>query len=86
MFLLFTAVRVHAVVRALRPRGDRAPAASTDDAVPGAAVPPRPRPQPPAERRPATAAPEKEPNAGLHAFALLDIAEAALPTIPERAG
>ncbi|MFH8436735.1 DUF6215 domain-containing protein [Streptomyces sp. NPDC018007] len=70
VFLLFTAVRVHAVVRALRARGDRAPAASTDDVVP-AAAPPQPRPS--AERRPAAAVPEKEPNAGLQAFAAVAV-------------
>ncbi|MFD5450197.1 MULTISPECIES: DUF6215 domain-containing protein [unclassified Streptomyces] len=58
VFLVFTAVRVHTVVRALRARRNPNPAASADGAVPAAA------PQPEAERRPAPpAAPEKEPNA-----------------------
>jgi len=62
VFLVFTAVRVHTVVRALRARRNPAPAASADGAVPAAA--PQPQPQPEAERRPAPpAAPEKEPNA-----------------------
>ena len=64
VFLVFTAVRVHTVVRALRARRNPAPAASADGAVPAAAPQPQQQPQPEAERRPAPpAAPEKEPNA-----------------------
>ncbi|WP_107481982.1 DUF6215 domain-containing protein [Streptomyces sp. JHA26] len=58
LFLVFTAVRVREVVRALRARRNPGPAASADGAVAEAAPRPLPesRPQPPA-------APEKEPNA-----------------------
>lgn len=65
VFLLATAVRVHAVVRALRARRDPRPAAIADGAVSDAAVQPQPQPQPQplAGQRPASAAPVKEPNA-----------------------
>lgn len=65
VFLLFTAVRVHAVVRAFRAR--RAPG-PTAQAVADAVVQPQ-GPQPSAARRPAPAAPVKEPNAWGQAFA-----------------
>ncbi|MFF0589281.1 DUF6215 domain-containing protein [Streptomyces sp. NPDC003781] len=77
VFLVFTAVRVHTVVRALRARRAAAPASAADGAATDAAKPqPCPQPQPqsesqrPAERRPtapaaptASVAAEKEPNA-----------------------
>ncbi|MFF4473727.1 DUF6215 domain-containing protein [Streptomyces sp. NPDC001599] len=74
-FLVFTAVRVHTVVQALRARRSPGPGAAADGAgsakstvSDAAAVPPQPQPQPqsrpPAEqRRPASATVEKEPNA-----------------------
>ncbi|NED03909.1 hypothetical protein G3I55_19820 [Streptomyces sp. SID6648] len=65
VFLLFTAVRVHAVVRAVRARRAPGPKAR---AVADAVVQPQ-EPQPPATPRPAPAAPVKEPNAWGQAFA-----------------
>ncbi|MGW9398299.1 DUF6215 domain-containing protein [Streptomyces sp. NPDC055642] len=66
-FLVFTAVRVHMVVRALRARRNPGPAASAGGAVSEDASQPQPQPQPqpqaPAVQRPAPAAAEKEPNA-----------------------
>ncbi|CAM5367976.1 DUF6215 domain-containing protein [Streptomyces sp. NRRL_ISP-5395] len=78
-FLVFTAVRVHTVIRALRARRDMRPTASADSTAPDAAV--RPQPQPPAGRRPASAAPGKEPNAwgqAVAAVALFAVLGAAL--------
>ncbi|WP_103509340.1 DUF6215 domain-containing protein [Streptomyces sp. SM13] len=77
VFLVFTAVRVHTVIRALRARRDARPTASADSAVPDVAV----RPRPPTGRRPASAAPEKEPNAwgqAVAAVALFAVLGAAL--------
>ncbi|MEU4986457.1 DUF6215 domain-containing protein [Streptomyces sp. NPDC021969] len=76
-FLVFTAVRVHTVVQALRARrspGAGTAADGTGSATPtvsdAAAVPPQPQPQPQPQprpsaeqRSPAPAAAEKEPNA-----------------------
>ncbi|MFJ4578615.1 DUF6215 domain-containing protein [Streptomyces echinatus] len=66
VFLLFTAIRVHMVVRALRARGNPSPTASVKE--PAASV--EGRPQAPAQTQaqdgagplPGPAAPEKEPN------------------------
>ncbi|MBT3150502.1 hypothetical protein HTV45_06310 [Streptomyces sp. CHD11] len=64
-FLVFTVVRVHLVVRALRARGNPGPAAAEGGPVSEAAAQPQPQPQPqaPAGQRPTPAAAEKEPNA-----------------------
>lgn len=76
-FLVFTAVRVHMVVRALRARRNPGPAAPAGGAVSDAAAQPQPQPQPqpqaPAPRRPAPAAPEKEPNAWGQALAAVAV-------------
>ncbi|CAL9403587.1 DUF6215 domain-containing protein [Streptomyces sp. enrichment culture] len=71
VFLVFTAVRVHTVVRALRARRAAAPASAADGAATGTAKPqPQSQLQHSAEQRPtaqaapaASAAAEKEPNA-----------------------
>ncbi|MFB7653613.1 MULTISPECIES: DUF6215 domain-containing protein [unclassified Streptomyces] len=81
VFLVFTAVRVQTVVRALRARRNPSPAASTDGAASSAPVQPQtqsqPQPQPqthaPAAQRPAPAAPEKEPNAWAQAIAAVAV-------------
>ncbi|MFJ9637837.1 DUF6215 domain-containing protein [Streptomyces sp. NPDC101178] len=77
VFLVFTAVRVHTVVRALRARRDARSAALRDDAAPEAPVQPQPpvqpQTQPPAGQRLAPAAREKEPNAWLQAFAAVAV-------------
>lgn len=80
-FLVFTAVRVHTVVRALRSRRNPGPAPAADGAAAGAAAQPQPQPpsqpQPqasaPAVRRPAPAAPRKEPNAWGQAVAAVAV-------------
>ncbi|MFE6770611.1 DUF6215 domain-containing protein [Streptomyces fimicarius] len=79
VFLVFTAVRVHTVIRALRARRNARPTASADPA--DSAVRPQPQPQPPAGRRPTSAAPQKEPNAwgqAVAAVALFAVLGAAL--------
>lgn len=73
VFLVFTAVRVHTVVRALRARRDARPAALPDGAAPKAPVQPQPQAQLPAGQRLAPAAREKEPNAWLQAFAAVAV-------------
>ncbi|WP_328540600.1 DUF6215 domain-containing protein [Streptomyces sp. NBC_00344] len=60
VFLVFTAIRVHAVVRALRARGNPSPAASAAAAAAAAAVEPAARAG--AGPRPCPNTPEKEPN------------------------
>ncbi|WP_399891576.1 DUF6215 domain-containing protein [Streptomyces sp. BBFR51] len=71
LFLVFTAVRVHTVVRALRARRTPSPAATADGTVSDAAV--QPQPLPPAVQRPTPAAPEKEPNAWGQAVAAVAV-------------
>ncbi|MEU0075058.1 DUF6215 domain-containing protein [Streptomyces sp. NPDC006332] len=85
VFLLFTAIRVHTVVRALRARRNPSPAASTDGAVVDAApqaqyqVQPQPQVQPQLEPQAGTApavaphTPEKEPNAWGQALAAVAV-------------
>ncbi|NEV85143.1 hypothetical protein GUR47_00315 [Streptomyces tendae] len=78
VFLVFTAVRVHTVARALRARRAPAPAAAVDETAADATAEPQPQPQPqpqrPAEPRPAAqAAPEKEPNAWGQAVAAVAV-------------
>ncbi|MGV9619080.1 DUF6215 domain-containing protein [Streptomyces tendae] len=84
VFLVFTAVRVHTVARALRARRAPAPAAAVDETAADATAEPQPQPQPqpqrPAEPRPGAqaapagpAAPEKEPNAWGQAVAAVAV-------------
>ncbi|MEU1037827.1 DUF6215 domain-containing protein [Streptomyces sp. NPDC005907] len=61
VFLVFTAIRVHTVVRALRARRNPGPAASADGAAAGAGTQPQPQPQP-APRFEAQAATEPLPG------------------------
>ncbi|WP_415944143.1 DUF6215 domain-containing protein [Streptomyces sp. 067-1] len=71
LFLVFTAVRVHTVVQALRARRSPAPAASEEGTRPDTPVP---APQGPAPAAPAApAAREKEPNAWGQAFAAVAV-------------
>ncbi|NED83192.1 hypothetical protein G3I76_24270 [Streptomyces sp. SID11233] len=65
VFLVFTAVRVHTVVRALRARR------SPDQPAPAARTVPQPQPQPLPAAVPAT--PKKEPNAWGQAFAAVGL-------------
>ncbi|WP_330307313.1 MULTISPECIES: DUF6215 domain-containing protein [unclassified Streptomyces] len=72
VFLVFTAIRVHAVVRALRARRNPSPAAaSAGGAAVDAAAQPQPQPQPQAGTgpRPRPDTPEKEHNPWRQAFA-----------------
>lgn len=71
VFLVFTAVRVHMVIRALRLRRDARTAALADGAAPDAVVQPQPRPS--AGRRVASAVPRKEPNAWGQAVAAVPL-------------
>ncbi|MFG3296772.1 DUF6215 domain-containing protein [Streptomyces sp. NPDC048179] len=70
VFLVFTAVRVHTVVRALRARRNPSPAPSSD-ATAVAAAPPVPTTG--AVPRPMPVTPEKEPNAWGQAFAAVAV-------------
>ncbi|MEU5099885.1 DUF6215 domain-containing protein [Streptomyces sp. NPDC020996] len=66
VFLVFTAIRVHMVTRALRARRNTGPAASTDVAVTDTAAaqaPAQARPLAGAGTRPGPNTPQKEPNA-----------------------
>ncbi|WP_416479224.1 DUF6215 domain-containing protein [Streptomyces sp. LKA04] len=78
VFLVFTAVRVHSVVRALRARRDRRRTTAADAVAPAAAgtvtsaaLPPTA--PAPAAQLPTTAAREKEPNAWAQAFAAVAV-------------
>ncbi|MEU3660272.1 DUF6215 domain-containing protein [Streptomyces sp. NPDC032940] len=77
VFLVFTAVRVHTVVKALRERRNPSPPAAEDGTAAQAAAQTQPaaRPQPQAapEPRPVPAAQEKEPNAWGQAFAAVAV-------------
>ncbi|MFI2641811.1 DUF6215 domain-containing protein [Streptomyces sp. NPDC018610] len=80
VFLVFTAIRVHVVVRALRARRGQGPAASAagTGAGGGAAVQAQPQDRVPGARSeagpgPGPAIQEKEPNAWLQAFAALGV-------------
>lgn len=73
VFLVFTAVRVHMVVRALRARRNPSTAASVGGAVPDVAAQPQPQPQAPARQRPTPAAAKKEPNAWGQAVAAVAV-------------
>ncbi|MET7702265.1 DUF6215 domain-containing protein [Streptomyces sp. NPDC005485] len=81
VFLVFTAIRVHTVVRALRARRNPSPAASADEATVDAAAPAQAQaqaqPQAPAHAgagpHPRPATPEKEHNAWGQAFAAVAV-------------
>ncbi|GGN52196.1 hypothetical protein GCM10011579_008950 [Streptomyces albiflavescens] len=69
VFLVFTAIRVHAVIRALRARRNPSPTASAD----GAAVDAAAQAQAGARPRPGPDTPEKEPNAWGQAVAAVAV-------------
>ncbi|MFJ9355634.1 DUF6215 domain-containing protein [Streptomyces mirabilis] len=75
VFLVFTAIRVHAVIRALRARRNPSPTASADGAAVDAA--PQAQPQPQAQAvtgsRPRPDTPEKEHNAWGQAVAAVAV-------------
>lgn len=75
VFLVFTAIRVHAVIRALRARRNPSPTASADGAAVDAA--PQPQAQPQAQAvtgsRPRPDTPEKEHNAWGQAVAAVAV-------------
>ncbi|MFK0026058.1 DUF6215 domain-containing protein [Streptomyces sp. NPDC090798] len=83
VFLVFTAIRVYAVIRALRARRNPSPAASADGAAVDAAAQPQPQPQPQpkpqpqaqagAGPRPRPGTPEKEHNAWSQAVAAVAV-------------
>ncbi|WP_163016087.1 DUF6215 domain-containing protein [Streptomyces sp. Tu 4128] len=75
VFLVFTAVRVHTVVRALRARRNPGPSAPADGTTTAAPVPTHAQAQThaPTARRPTPSAPEKEPNAWAQAFAAVAV-------------
>ncbi|MGW8633740.1 DUF6215 domain-containing protein [Streptomyces sp. NPDC055793] len=73
VFLVFTAVRVHTVVRALRARRNPGPAASADGTATAAPVQAQAQTHAPAAQRPTPSAPEKEPNAWAQAFAAVAV-------------
>ncbi|MET9895294.1 DUF6215 domain-containing protein [Streptomyces sp. NPDC006465] len=75
VFLVFTALRVHVVIRALRARRNPSPTASADRAAVDAAVQPQTEPQPPAgtRPRPGPVTPEKEHNAWAQAVAAVAV-------------
>jgi hypothetical protein len=76
VFLVFTAIRVHAVVRALRARRTPSPAAPAlaDGAAAGAAAAePSPQPEAVAGARPGPETPEKEHNAWGQALAAVAV-------------
>ncbi|MEU9879039.1 DUF6215 domain-containing protein [Streptomyces phaeochromogenes] len=71
VFLVFTAVRIHTVVRALRERRNPSPAASADGAAVDAAAPTQA--QAGTEPRPGPATPEKDHNAWGQAVAAVAV-------------
>ncbi|MGW3635507.1 DUF6215 domain-containing protein [Streptomyces sp. NPDC005122] len=77
VFLVFTAIRVHTVVRALRARRSPSPAAPEDGAAVDAAAQPQPQaqaqPQAGTEPRPVPDAPEKDHNAWAQAIAAVAV-------------
>ncbi|MFC9635314.1 DUF6215 domain-containing protein [Streptomyces mirabilis] len=77
VFLVFTAIRVHAVIRALRARRNPSPTASADGAAVDAAPQPQPQPQAQAQAgtgsRPRPGTPEKEHNAWGQAVAAVAV-------------
>lgn len=79
VFLVFTAIRVHAVIRALRARRNPSPTASADGAAVDAAAQPQTQaqPQPPAQAgtgpRPSPHTPEKDHNPWSQAVAAVAV-------------
>ncbi|MCX4436570.1 DUF6215 domain-containing protein [Streptomyces mirabilis] len=76
VFLVFTAIRVYAVIRALRARRNPSPTASADGAAVDAAAQPQPRPQAETGPRPGPDTPKKkeeEHNAWGQAFAAVAV-------------
>ncbi|MER5382528.1 DUF6215 domain-containing protein [Streptomyces sp. NPDC002688] len=75
VFLVFTALRVHVVIRALRARRNPSPTGSADRAAVDAAVQPRTQPQTQAgtRPRPGPVTPEKEHNAWGQAVAAVAV-------------
>ncbi|GGX80034.1 DUF6215 domain-containing protein [Streptomyces fructofermentans] len=82
VFLVFTAIRVHVVIRALRTRRDPGPAAPADGTAADSAAQAQPSVQaqtqlqaqvPEPGRRPGPATPEKEPNPWGQAFAAVAV-------------
>ncbi|MGW4976119.1 DUF6215 domain-containing protein [Streptomyces mirabilis] len=75
VFLVFTAIRVYAVIRALRARRNPSPAASADGAAVDAAAQLQPQPQAQAGTgpRPGPGTPEKDHNAWGQAFAAVAV-------------
>jgi hypothetical protein len=77
VFLVFTAIRVYAVIRALRARRNPSPTASADGAAVDAAAQPQPLAQPQAQAatgpRPSPGTPEKEHNAWSQAVAAVAV-------------
>ncbi|MFE2968594.1 DUF6215 domain-containing protein [Streptomyces sp. NPDC059340] len=75
VFLVFTAIRVHAVIRALRARRNPSPATSANGAAVDAAAPPQPQPQAGTGPRPGPDTPKKkeEHNAWGQAFAAVAV-------------
>ncbi|MDQ0402119.1 DUF6215 domain-containing protein [Streptomyces sp. NPDC000349] len=73
VFLVFTAVRVHTVVRALRARRNPGPAVSADGTATAAPVQAQAQTHAPAAQRPTPSAREKEPNAWAQAFAAVAV-------------
>ncbi|MGP4052886.1 DUF6215 domain-containing protein [Streptomyces sp. 2A115] len=71
VFLVFTAIRVHAVIRALRARRNPSPTASADGAAVDAAA--QPQPQPGTGPRPGPNTPEKDHNAWGQAVAAVAV-------------
>ncbi|MFF8573531.1 DUF6215 domain-containing protein [Streptomyces sp. NPDC015408] len=73
VFLVFTAVRVHTVVRALSTRRNPGPAASADGTATAAPVQAQAQTHAPAAQHPTPSAPEKEPNAWAQACAAVAV-------------
>ncbi|WP_328758235.1 DUF6215 domain-containing protein [Streptomyces sp. NBC_00271] len=77
VFLVFTAIRVYAVIRALRARRNPSPTASADGAAVDAAAQPQPQPQAETGPRPGPDTPKKEKeeehNAWGQAFAAVAV-------------
>jgi hypothetical protein len=73
VFLVFTAIRVHAVIRALRARRNPSPTASADGAAVDAATQPQAQAQAGIGPRPSPGTPEKEHNAWGQAIAAVAV-------------
>ncbi|MFF1763689.1 DUF6215 domain-containing protein [Streptomyces sp. NPDC058249] len=73
VFLVFTAIRVYVVIRALRARRNPSPTASADGAAVDAAAQPQPQPQAGTGPHPSPGTPEKEHNAWSQAVAAVAV-------------